>query len=104
MTKEEAERIARLAKAISHPTRVLILDFLTNQDNCYFGDINDIVPVSKATMSQHLSELRNTGLIKSEIRAPKTYYCINHKAWIEVKFLFCNLFEACIKEKNYSCN
>ena len=100
ITKENAERIARIAKALSHPTRIMILDFLANQENCYFGDINEIAPVSKATMSQHLSELKNAGLIIGETKAPRTYYCINREAWIEVGFLFRPLFKACQKQQH----
>ncbi len=94
-----AQRIARIAKALAHPTRVLILQFLAGENSCYFGDISDIVPVSKATISQHLSELKNAGLIHGEIIPPKSSYCINHDAWEEINALFGGLVTACLDKK-----
>ena len=60
-TKEytaEQERLARFAKAMGHPARIAILEFLAAQECCFFGDIHEVLPISKATVSQHLSELR----------------------------------------------
>lgn len=101
--KDNAEKIARLAKALAHPTRIMILHFLAKQESCFFGDISEIVAVSKATMSQHLSELKNAGLIIGEVLPPKSVYCIDRKAWGEVKELFGSLIEACCEEKKCGC-
>ncbi len=103
LDKIEAEKIARIAKALAHPTRILILQFLANENSCYFGDISEIVPVSKATISQHLSELKNAGLIIGEIVPPKSMYCIDREAWKEVNLLFSSLIDSCSNEKKCGC-
>ncbi|WP_308777992.1 metalloregulator ArsR/SmtB family transcription factor [uncultured Bacteroides sp.] len=74
---EEQERIVRFAKAMGHPARIAILQFLVSQESCFFGDIHEELPIAKATVSQHLKELKEAGLIQGEIEAPKVKYCIN---------------------------
>ena len=76
-------RIADLAKALAHPARIAILEFLAGQDTCICGDIVEKLPLSQATVSQHLAELKRIGLIKGEIEGPRVCYCIDQKAWIE---------------------
>ena len=68
---EEQEKMARFAKAMGHPARMAILQFLLAQESCYFGDIHEELPIAKATVSQHLKELKDAGLIQGEIEAPK---------------------------------
>lgn len=68
-----------MAKALGHPARVAIMDYLSSLDSCFFGDIHSVLPISKATVSQHLKELKAAGLIQGEIEAPKVRYCINRK-------------------------
>jgi len=80
-------RLADLAKALGHPARIAILQFLATKDVCICGDIVDELPLSQATVSQHLAELKQAGLIKGEIEGPKVCYCINKKAWQEAKQL-----------------
>ena len=80
-------RIADLAKALAHPARIAILEFLAGQDTCVCGDIVEKLPLSQATVSQHLAELKRIGLIKGEIEGPRVCYCIDQKAWIEAKQL-----------------
>ena len=63
----DQEQIARFAKAMGHPTRMAILAFLAKQDSCFFGDIHEELPIAKATVSQHLKELKEAGLIQGEI-------------------------------------
>ena len=77
----EQEQIARFAKALGHPARMAILNFLTRQESCYFGDIHEELPIAKATVSQHLKELKDAGLIQGEIETPKVKYCINRENW-----------------------
>ena len=103
LNKENIERIASIAKALSHPTRVTILNFLSKENTCFFGDISEIIPASKATISQHLKELKNAGLITGEIMPPKSSYCINHEAWKEVKILFGSLIDTCIENNKCGC-
>ena len=68
----EQEQIARFAKAMGHPARMAILAFLANQESCFFGDIHEVLPIAKATVSQHLKELKEAGLIQGEIETPKS--------------------------------
>ncbi len=91
--KNEQEQLARFAKALGHPTRVEIIKFLAAQESCFFGDINDTLPIAKATVSQHLKELKEAGLIQGEIEAPKVKYCINQENWATAKSLFSDLFK-----------
>lgn len=96
----EQERVARLAKALSHPTRVAILEFLAKRDDCFFGQIHEVLTVSKPTVSQHLSELKDAGLIQGTIEPPKVRYCINCETWKEAKALFAALFDQCCKNED----
>ncbi len=85
--KNNEEQIARYMKALAHPARVAIVRFLASQECCYFGDIHEVLPIAKATVSQHLTELKNSGLIQGEIMPPKVKYCINNEAWSEASEL-----------------
>jgi DNA-binding transcriptional ArsR family regulator len=80
-------RIADLARALAHPARVAILQFLAEQNTCICGDIVDRIPLSQATVSQHLAELKKAGLIKGTIAGPRVCYCIDGKAWGEARVL-----------------
>jgi ArsR family transcriptional regulator len=80
-------RLADLARALGHPARIAILQFLAEQNTCICGDIVDKIPLSQATVSQHLAELKRSGLITGEIEGPRICYCINQKAWNEAKQL-----------------
>lgn len=98
----EQELLARLAKAMGHPARIAILAFLAKQDSCFFGDIHEELPIAKATVSQHLKELKDAGLIKGEIEAPKVRYCINRDQWELARNLFASFLKDC-KCKGTSC-
>ena len=100
------ERIARLAKALGHPTRVAILEFLAKRNECFFGEIHEVLSVSKPTVSQHLSELKDAGLIQGTIEPPKVRYCLNCETWKEVRTLFRELFDECCKneDKGHCCH
>lgn len=86
------EQLARYAKALGHPARVAIIDFLLLQESCFFGDIHDELPIAKATVSQHLKELKEAGLIQGEIEGPKVRYCVNKENWHQAEQLFRGLF------------
>ncbi|MGE5418832.1 MAG: ArsR/SmtB family transcription factor [Chloroflexota bacterium] len=91
---EEAVRIARIAKALSHPARVHILKKLSGMNSCcYSGDLVDELPIGRSTLSQHLKELKYAGLIQGEINPPYIKYCINRANWDEAKILLWSLFE-----------
>jgi DNA-binding transcriptional ArsR family regulator len=90
---EKQKQTARFAKAFGHPIRIYVLELLSKQACCYSGDLSEILPVAKSTLSQHLKELKNAGLIQGEIEAPKVKYCINRENWESAKILFKDLFE-----------
>jgi ArsR family transcriptional regulator, arsenate/arsenite/antimonite-responsive transcriptional repressor len=77
-TKEQ-EQTARFAKALGHPVRIAILGLLNSQACCYHGDMADELPIAKSTLSQHLKELKDAGLIQGDITPPTTKYCINRE-------------------------
>lgn len=78
-------RIAKYAKALGHPARVAILRLLLKRQACVCGDIVDELPLSQSTVSQHLKELKNAGLIKGEIEGVRTCYCIDEAEWDKAK-------------------
>lgn len=97
------EKLARIAKALGHPARIAIIQFLAKQETCYFGDIHEELPISKATVSQHLKELKDAGLIQGEIEAPKVRYCMNKANWLLAKELFGEFFWQCVGKKESCC-
>lgn len=99
------EQLARFAKALGHPARITIIEFLASQESCFFGDIHDELPIAKATVSQHLKELKEAGLIQGEIEPPKVRYCINRDNWTLAKQMFAALFASysCGQENKKSC-
>lgn len=82
---EEQKKTARYAKAMGHPIRMYVLELLSKQSACYSGDLTEILPIAKSTLSQHLKELKEAGLIQGEIEAPRIRYCINPENWKEAK-------------------
>ena len=74
-------RIAKYAKALSHPARVAILKLLIQKQACICGDIVEELPLSQSTVSQHLKELKAAGLIKGDIDGVKVCYCIDEQEW-----------------------
>lgn len=85
---DEQKKVARYAKAMGHPVRIYVLKLLSKQACCYSGDLTDILPIAKSTLSQHLKGLKDAGLIQGEIEAPKIKYCINKENWKEAQALF----------------
>lgn len=74
-------RLAKYAKALAHPARIAILQLLAKKQTCICGDIVDEIPLSQSTVSQHLKELKEAGLIKGDIEGAKVCYCIDEKEW-----------------------
>ena len=101
--KEEQVKLARFAKALGHPARIKILEILSHQDCCYSGNIAEEFPIALSTLSQHLKELKSSGLIQGEINPPRIKYCINKENWIQAKHLF-DVFLADKSVKTASCN
>lgn len=87
LTKEQ-EQLARFAKALGHPIRIAILQMLANQSCCFHGDMSEVLPIAKSTLSQHLNELKDAGLIQGTITPPTVKYCINLENWTVAQTLF----------------
>lgn len=85
---EEQKQLARFAKALGHPVRVAILQMLAKQSCCYHGDMSEVLPIAKSTLSQHLKELKDAELIQGTITLPSIKYCINKENWALAKSLF----------------
>lgn len=100
---EEQEKLARFAKAMGHPARIAILQFLASQECCFFGDIHEELPIAKATVSQHLKELKEAGLIQGEIETPKVKYGINKENWETAKKMFADFLGQPICKKEGCC-
>ena len=89
------ERIMKLAvfsKALGHPARIKILQYMEKNSCCYVGDIVKFIPLAQSTISQHIKELKTSGLINSFQESQKTKYCINWSNWQYAKALFNNIF------------
>jgi ArsR family transcriptional regulator len=88
--KREADAndlLARLAKGLAHPARVAILRMLIRHDGCIVGDIVGELPLAQSTVSQHLKQLKDAGLIRGEIDGPRTCYCVEPGAVALLKAL-----------------
>ena len=85
---EDQKTLARFAKAMGHPIRMYVLELLSKQSCCYSGDLTEDLPIAKSTLSQHLKELKDAGLIKGEIEAPKIKYCLDQENWKLAQGLF----------------
>lgn len=99
----KTETLAAFAKALGHPARIAIMKFLAKQEACYFGNIHEELPIAKATVSQHLSALKEVGLIQGEIETPKVKYCINRENWEYAQQLFVEFFSISLNDKSDKC-
>jgi DNA-binding transcriptional ArsR family regulator len=96
-------RIASYAKALAHPARVAILRILAKKQACMCGDIVEELPLSQSTVSQHLKELKQAGLIKGEIEGVKVCYCIDEKEWKKAREVFGGFFEKITVQSGSCC-
>ncbi len=85
---ENQNEIATLAKAIAHPARVAIIEYLLKVNACICNDIVNELPLAQPTISQHLKELKNAGIIKGNIEGNAICYCINEKTFSKIEGLF----------------
>lgn len=97
------QQLARYAKALGHPARIAILRLLLQKEACICGDLVDELPLSQSTVSQHLKELKEAGLIRGEIEGPRVCYCIDVKEWNRAQELMQQFFEKGFKNKNSCC-
>ena len=93
-------QLARFAKALSHPARIAILRLLASMDTCFCGEIVELLPIAQATVSQHLKELKDSGLIHGSIEPPKIRYCIEPENWKKAQVLFAEYWESsCLSQQ-----
>ena len=99
---DKQNNIAMLAKALGHPARIAIIEYLLSVNTCICGDIVNKLPLAQPTVSQHLKELKNAGIIKGETEGNSICYCIDEKALKKLQSYFGNLFSI-IERKKKSC-
>ena len=99
---DKQNAIAVMAKALGHPARVAIIEYLLKVDTCICGDIVNELPLAQPTISQHLKELKEAGLIKGNIDGASVCYCIDEKEWIKAQAQLNMLFEK-IEVKSAKC-
>lgn len=95
--------IATLAKALGHPARIAIIEYLLKVNTCICGDIVNELPLAQPTVSQHLKELKNAGLIKGDIEGNTICYCIDEKALNKLQTYFGNITTKLEKKKSNCC-
>jgi len=99
---DDQNKLAQLAKALGHPARVAIIDFLLKQQSCMCKDIVDELPLAQATISQHLRELKNTGLIQGTIEGNAVCYCLNPIAFEQIQ-AYCQAITQHLERLNKDC-
>lgn len=92
--------LAILAKALGHPARIAIIEYLLKVDSCICGDIVDELPLAQPTVSQHLKELKSAGLIKGNVEGTAICYCIHEEGFEKIKSFFSHVIE---QTKNKCC-
>jgi len=100
---DRLQELAQFARVISHPARLAILQYLASAKTCISGDISDFIPLSRTTVSQHLKELRDLGLIHGEIEGLKINYCLCNSTIQKYKDLFEGFFQS-IGTEEINCN
>lgn len=96
-------RLAEMAKAISHPARIAILEILARRNTCICGDITGELPLAQSTVSQHLKSLKSAGIIQGEIDGVRTCYCLDEENVSELKAMLEALFEDLSNKKTECC-
>ena len=95
--------IAKYAKALAHPARIAIIRLLVKKQSCVCGDIVEELPISQSTVSQHLKELKEVGLIKGEIDGTSVCYCLDEKEWTKAGLLIKGIFDKVALHHNKCC-
>lgn len=88
----EQNELAQVAKAMAHPARIAILQYLLKTNTCINGDLVQELGLAQATISQHLRELKQSGILQGTIEGVSVCYCINPEKWKEVQETFSHLF------------
>ncbi|MEP2446236.1 MAG: metalloregulator ArsR/SmtB family transcription factor [Balneola sp.] len=100
---EQQNKIAVFAKAFAHPARVAILQQLFSTNSCICGDLVEEIGLAQPTISQHLKELKNLGLIQGNIEGTSVCYCINKENWSEMKLIIAQFLDQDINGTNLNC-
>lgn len=100
---DEQNELATLAKALGHPARIAIIEYLIKVDTCICGDIVNELPLAQPTVSQHLKELKNAGLIQGSFEGTSICYCISEKGIEKIKGFFQDITNHLEKKKNQCC-
>ncbi|WP_080903500.1 helix-turn-helix transcriptional regulator [Parabacteroides sp. Marseille-P3160] len=99
---DSQNNIALIAKALGHPARVAIIDYLLKVNSCIGGDIVNELPLAQPTISQHLKELKNAGLIKGSIEGTSICYCIDEKSIVQMQNYFTQISERLKRQSHCS--
>lgn len=99
---EEVTDMANVLKALGHPARLSIMQFLASSSSCVCNDIVEELPLAQPTISRHLSELKKVGLIQGSIEGKNICYCINQEKWQEVQ-MYINELNAVMQSQNNCC-
>ena len=99
----EVQRFAELFKALSHPARIAILQYLSETRSCITGDISEELPLSRSTVNQHLGELKTAGLIQGHFEGNNTKYCLNPEAIRKMRMDTNDLFDQIEMLENFNC-
>ena len=100
---EQQNSLANIAKALGHPARLAIVEFLLQQKECVCGDIVSELPLAQATVSQHLKELKTAGIIKGSIEGNSICYCLNEETIAEFISFLTNITTALSHQRNQCC-
>ena len=100
---EALQQQANLFKALAHPARLQILQFLAKSKNCISGDISEELPLSRTTVNQHLTELKEAGLIKGHVEGVKMKYCLDGEKVKEMKILLSGFLDEIQLPEDFIC-
>ena len=100
---DKQNAVAALAKALGHPARVAIVEYLLSVDSCICGDIVNELPLAQPTVSQHLNELKSAGIIKGEIECNAICYCVDETAIEKLQDYFASVAAILHKKKSNCC-
>ncbi len=100
---DKHNQMAQLLKALGHPARIAIVEYLLKTEGCICGDIVNELPLSQPTVSQHLKELKNAGIIQGNVEGNAICYCIDEKAIGKLQNYFANISTKLIKKKSNCC-
>ncbi len=100
---ESQNNLASIFKALAHPARIAILQEILKRNSCVCGELVDVLPLSQATVSQHLKELKQVNILQGEIEGKRVCYCINTDTWSTISNEIADFFEQ-INQTNTCCN